>query len=161
MRTQRGFTLAELIIVMVLTGILASVAVPRMFDMDQFSARGTRDFVGASLRYAQKSAIAMRRNVCVSIAATQLTITYAGTSGVNQACPTGNTLVNPGNGLPYSDSSNALPTKAPVATPASLIFDAQGRPLSAPSTPMLSALAISVTGHATPLTIEPETGTVR
>ena len=161
MRTQRGFTLAELIIVLVLISILAAVAVPRMFDMEQFSARGTRDFVGASLRYAQKSAIAMRRNVCVQVAATQLRITYAGTSGVNQACPAGNTLVNPGNGLPYSDSSNALPAKAPVATPASLIFDAQGRPLSAPSTPMLSALAISVTGHATPLTIEPETGTVR
>ncbi len=161
MRTQRGFTLAELIIVLVLISILAAVAVPRLFDMDQFSARGTRDFVGASLRYAQKSAIAMRRNVCVSVAATQVTITYAGTSGVNQACAAGNALVNPGNGLPYGDSSNALPAKAPVATPASLIFDAQGRPLSAPSTPMLSALAISVTGHATPLTIEPETGVVR
>jgi len=161
MRTQRGFTLAELIIVLVLISILAAVAVPRMFDMEQFSARGTRDFVGASLRYAQKSAIAMRRNVCVSIAATQLSITYAGSSGVNQACPSGNALVNPGNGLPYDHSSNALPAKAPVATTASLIFDAQGRPLSAPSTPMSSALSISVTGHATPLIIEPETGTVR
>ena len=161
MRTQRGFTLAELIIVLVLISILAAVAVPRMFDMEQFSARGTRDFVGASLRYAQKSAIAMRRNVCVSVAATQVTITYAGSSGVNQACAAGNTLVNPGNGLPYGDSSNALPAKAPVSTPANLIFDAQGRPLSAPSTPMLSALSISVTGHATPITIEPETGTVR
>lgn len=161
MRAQRGFTLAELIIVLVLISILAAVAVPRMFDMEQFSARGTRDFVGASLRYAQKSAIAMRRNVCVSVAATQVTITYAGTNGVDQACGASNALVNPGNGLPYSDASNALPAKAPVATPASLIFDAQGRPLSAPSTPMLSALVISVTGHATPITVEPETGTVR
>ena len=160
MRTQRGFTLAELIIVMVVSGVLAAVAVPRMFDMNEFSARGTRDFVGASLRYAQKSAIAMRRNVCVDVTATQVSVTYASTSGVGQACAPANTLMNPGNGLPYSDPSNALPAKGPVSTPASLIFDAQGRPLSAPSTPMASALTISVTGNATPITIEPETGAV-
>lgn len=160
MRTQGGYTLAELVIVLVLTGILAAVAVPRMFDMQQFSARGTRDFVGSALRHAQKAAVAMRRNVCVSLAATQLSITYASAAGVDQACAAGNTLVSPGNGLPYADASNALPTQAPVATPASVIFDAQGRPLSAPSVPLSSALSISVTGHATPLVIEPGTGLV-
>jgi MSHA pilin protein MshC len=170
MRTQRGFTLAELIIVLVLISILAAVAVPRMFDMEQFSARGTRDFVGASLRYAQKSAIAMRRNVCVVVTATEMEMTFASASGINQPCPPPppvpgdpppNAVLNPGNGLHYSHDSNKFPAKAPVSTPVNLIFDAQGRPLSAPSTPMLSALSISVTGHATPLTIEPETGTVR
>jgi hypothetical protein len=96
----------------------------------------------------------------VNIAATQLTITYATSAGADQACAPSNPLVNPGNGLPYGDSSNALPAKAPMATTASLIFDAQGRPLSAPSTPRTTALSLTVTGHATPLTIEPETGTV-
>jgi MSHA pilin protein MshC len=156
-----GFTLAELVIVLVLIGILSVVAVPRMFEMDAFSARGTRDFVGAALRYAQKSAVAMRRNVCVTIAPTQLTVTYASSAGADQPCAAANTLANPGNGLPYGDASNALPAKAPMATTGSLIFDAQGRPLSAPSTPRTTALSLTVTGHATPLTIEPETGTVR
>ena len=36
----------------------------------------------------------------------------------------------------------------------------QGRPLSAPAAPRTTALTISVTGHATPITIEPETGLV-
>jgi MSHA pilin protein MshC len=176
MRKQAGFTLAELVLVMVVIGILASVAVPRMFDMGQFSARGTRDFVGAALRYAQKSAIAMRRNVCVSVTATQLNVTYASTSGAGQSCaptyppatpgnPTPdpvNSVANPGNGLPYSNTSNALPQKAPVATSASVVFDAQGRPLSTTTyAPLTSTLTITVTGHATPLSIEPETGTVR
>ncbi len=161
MRSQAGFTLAELVIVMVVIGILAVVAVPRMFDMDQFSARGTRDFVGAALRYAQKSAIAMRRNVCVTVGATQLTITYASAAGADQSCAAGNAVLNPGNNVAYSHADNALPSRAPVSTPTSLIFDALGRPLSAPSSPRTTALTISVTGNATPLTIEPETGTVR
>lgn len=159
-RHQHGFTLAELVIVMVLIGILATVAVPRMFDMGAFSARGTRDFVGSALRYAQKSAVAMRRNVCVSVGATQLVITYASNSGADQACAAGNALLNPGNHLPYGDGRNALPAQAPVSTPASFIFDAQGRPLSSPALPRTTALTISVTGHATPLIIEPETGVV-
>lgn len=160
MRSQAGFTLAELVTVMIVMGILAAYAVPRMIDINQFSARGTRDFVGAALRYSQKSAIAMRRNVCVNLGATQLTITYATAAGANQAC-SANQLPNPGNGRAYSDSSNALPTGATVSTPTSVIFDAEGRPLSAPAVPRTTALTISVTGHATPLTIEPETGVVR
>ncbi|MET0336070.1 MAG: hypothetical protein ABW190_17535, partial [Rhizobacter sp.] len=104
--------------------------------------------------------IAMRRNVCVSVAATQLTVTYASASGADQACSSAE-LRNPANNLAYSNSSNALPSKAPVSTPTSVIFDALGRPMSAPSTPRTTALTISVTGHATPLTIEPETGNVR
>ena len=158
MRSQAGFTLAELVTVMVLIGILAVFAIPRMVSPDQFSARGTRDFVGAALRHAQKSAIAMRRNVCVGIAATQLTMTYAAAPGANQPCSAGE-LANPGNGRAYSDPSNAL--QAAIAPAATLVFDAQGRPLSAPSTPRTTALTLTVTGHASPLTIEPETGVVR
>jgi MSHA pilin protein MshC len=161
MRTQRGFTMAELIIVMVITGVLAAVAVPRMLDTDQLSARGARDLVGSAIRYAQKSAIAMRHNVCVDITATQVNVRYANASGAGQGCPpTGNDIVNPGNGLPYGNMANKLPGNATVTSPVSFIFDAQGRPLSAPSIPMNTALTIAVTGYATPLIIEPETGTV-
>ena len=160
MRTQRGFTFVELIVVMILVATLSAVALPGMFDTDHFAARGTRDTLGSSLRYAQKTAVAMRRNVCVAVSATQLDITYAATSGSGQACPATNVLVNPGNGKPYGDASNALPARTPVSPAVSFIFDAQGRPLQVSGAPLNAALTLTVTGYATPLTIEPGTGTV-
>lgn len=64
---QHGFTLVEMITVMVLVGILAVVAVPRFFDRDVFDSRAFSDEVRATLRQAQKLAIAQHRNVCVIV----------------------------------------------------------------------------------------------
>lgn len=63
---QRGFTLIELIMVMVMLGVLAVFAAPRIFNSDDFYARGFHDETLALLRYAQKTAIAQRRTVCVT-----------------------------------------------------------------------------------------------
>jgi MSHA pilin protein MshC len=156
MRRHRGFTLAELVVVLMLTGILAVVAIPRLFDTSEFAGRGARDFVGSSLRYAQKSAVAMRRNVCVSVGTTSLDVTHAVASGSGQLCTS--SVPNPATGQAFG--SNAYEQGATVAAAASVIFDALGRPLSAPSTPLTTALTITVNGHATPVTIEPETGYV-
>jgi MSHA pilin protein MshC len=160
MRSQRGFTLAELVIVMVLVGVLASVAIPRMFDTGGFAARGGRDFVASALRDAQRAAIASRRNVCVAMAGSTLAITYASASGATQPCAAGNLLAHPANGRPYADASNALPGGATLAAAASLVFDATGRPLSAPAAPLAGVLSISVNGYAVPIAIEPESGFV-
>ncbi|HEX6708461.1 MAG TPA: prepilin-type N-terminal cleavage/methylation domain-containing protein [Albitalea sp.] len=157
-RPDRGFTLPELVIVMILTGILAVVAIPKMFDKSAFAARATRDYVASSLRYAQKSAIAMRRNVCVSVGTASLAVTHAAAAGSDQACAA-STVANPATGAPFAGTS--YESGSSVAVAVSVMFDALGRPLSAPSTPVATTLAISVTGHATPITIEPETGAVR
>ncbi|MDO8311366.1 MAG: prepilin-type N-terminal cleavage/methylation domain-containing protein [Sideroxyarcus sp.] len=63
MNINRGFTLVELITVMVIVGILAVAALPRFFDRNTFEERGTADQVKAALRYAQKVAIAQHRPV--------------------------------------------------------------------------------------------------
>lgn len=149
--SQRGFTLAELVVVMMLVGVLAVVAVPRLFQKSEFAARGARDFVASGLRYAQKSAIAMRRNVCVAVGTTHLTVTYASAAGAGQPCAAGNTIANPATGLPFAGT--AYEEGATVATPTTVVFDALGRP-SAPAT-------ITVDLHATAVTIEAETGLVR
>ncbi|TAF71567.1 MAG: type II secretion system protein, partial [Curvibacter sp.] len=52
---QAGFTLVELVMVIVLLGILAVYAVPRMLNSGDFYARGFHDQSMAYLRYAQKT----------------------------------------------------------------------------------------------------------
>lgn len=151
MHSQRGFTLAELVIVLMLVGVLAVVAVPRLFQKDEFAARGAHDFVASGLRYAQKSAIAMRRNVCVAVGATSLAVTYASAAGSAQPCAAGNLIANPATGLPFS--SAGYEEGATVATPLTVVFDALGRPSAAAS--------ITVNLYATPVTVEAETGLVR
>jgi MSHA pilin protein MshC len=62
-RRQIGVTLVELAAVVVITGILAAVAVPRMFDNRVFQERGYADEIASSVRYARRIAIASGCNV--------------------------------------------------------------------------------------------------
>ena len=154
----RGFTLTELTIVLVLVGVLAVVALPKLTNTHEFAARGALDFVASALRYAQKSAMAMRRNVCVDIAGSVVAATYASNAGASQACSAGNLLMQPGNGLAFSDAANALPDGSTVSAAASVVFDGEGRPLSAPGVARAAPLSITVNGYALPIVVEPETG---
>jgi len=151
-----GFTLPELIAVMLLAAVLAAVAVPRFVERSGYAARGAADFVAASLRYAQKSAIAMRRNVCVTVGATRLAVTYANAAGSAEPCA--GAIADPATGAPFDGRD--YDGGATVATPASLAFDALGRPHAVPGTPLAAPLAITVNGHAIPIVLEPETGFV-
>jgi MSHA pilin protein MshC len=64
----RGFTLIELIMVIVILGVLAVFAAPRIINSDDFNARGFHDETLSLLRFAQKTAVAQRRTVCVTLA---------------------------------------------------------------------------------------------
>lgn len=81
---QRGFTLVELITVMVIVGILAVSVLPRFFTVSDFEDRGSADQVKSILRFAQKTAIAQHRNISVvvsgSAATPNCTTTLAGAS---------------------------------------------------------------------------------
>lgn len=151
-----GFTLVELIVIMMLVGILAVAAIPRFVDRSAFDATGFSDQTKAALGFAQKSAIAQRHNVCASIAGNTLTLTQAMAPGVATACTAA--LNNPSTGQPYAIAAPAGVTLAASASP--FQFDGLGRPNLAASV----TVTVAVPGDASltrTITVETETGYVR
>jgi MSHA pilin protein MshC len=71
----KGFTLIELIMVIIIIGIMAVSAMPHFADRSMFESRGFHDETLSLLRYAQKTAIAQRRTVCVSLGASGVALT--------------------------------------------------------------------------------------
>jgi MSHA pilin protein MshC len=67
MNNQSGFTLTELITVIVIVGILSVAVLPRFFEVSAFEERGSADQVKSMLRFAQKTAIAQHANISVAI----------------------------------------------------------------------------------------------
>jgi MSHA pilin protein MshC len=61
--SNAGFTLVELVMVLVLLGILAVVALPKFSGRSEFDERVFFDDVLNAIRYAQKSAVATGCNV--------------------------------------------------------------------------------------------------
>jgi MSHA pilin protein MshC len=72
----KGFTLVEMTVVLVVIGILAAVAIPRLVSGDAFSSRSFFDESKSIVRYAQKVAVAQRRLIFVNVAATRVEACY-------------------------------------------------------------------------------------
>lgn len=69
--------MVELITVMVVVGILAAIAIPRITNTGEFSANAYRNEVASALRHAQKSAVNHRRVVCANLKANKITLQIA------------------------------------------------------------------------------------
>lgn len=59
MRKNSGFTLIEIVMVIIIAGLLATYALPRFFSKDRFENRGVYTEVLNAVRYAQQLAVAI------------------------------------------------------------------------------------------------------
>ena len=174
-RQQRGFTLVELIAVLLVGGLLAAVAIPRFFQQDSFDARSFADQNVSMLRYAQKLAIAQNRPVFVQLNGSRIALCF------NTACDAANRVLPPAGGNSGRSATlaacanatawlcEAAPNKISYSVPlgaAAFYFNALGRPYKSTDTEPVStfparvSIGISGGGMTRNIIVEGETGYV-
>jgi MSHA pilin protein MshC len=101
MKGASGFTLVELVVVIALMAIMVAVASPRFANGDIFETRGDAGLLSSTLRYAQKTAIAQRRQVFVitDTVALPQSVKLCFVSDPN--CPLAQAVINPETDGPY------------------------------------------------------------
>lgn len=148
-----GFTMVELVTVMLILGILAVVALPRLSGGDEFKTLAFHDDVVAGLRYAQKTAVSHRRLVCATLTSRTLTLTIAGANPAS-SCGTA-TLDRLTGGSLFAEAGSDL--IAPV--PAPIHFQPSGVATADAAGATIADFTINITG-ATAIFVAGATGYV-
>ena len=136
---MRGFTLVELVMVMVIIGILAVVVGPRFFNRQVFNERLFYEEALAAVRYGQKLAVASGCQIQASLDGSGYRLRRAnnctnGAYGAEVQGPDGQT--------PFAAT---LPNGVSVsASTFPVVFDSRGRPSAAVSA-AIGAFTIRVT----------------
>jgi MSHA pilin protein MshC len=170
---QFGFTLVELIIVMVVVGVLGAVAAPMFFDRKGFDAAAYTDQVRGLIRYGQKLAIAQNRNVYVRLDGASAALCY----DANTACtlpvpsPSGGNSGSSATRLACAASATwaceGVPSGLTMTSHARFYFDPSGKPFLATdgasvvlSTFATQTVVVSGDGQNHNIVITTETGYV-
>lgn len=163
---QRGFTLVELVMVLVILGVLAVFALPRILSGSDTAARGLHDSTLSYLRYAQKTAIAQRRTVCVAFTNTSVSLRIANTAASFDCAGLNGVVLNGADGKASVSVSGAAFSAATVngigclATPAAFSFDGLGQPVNGSGVALATAQCIQVGNAVNAITVEAATGYV-
>lgn len=146
-----GFSLLELLMVLVIMGTLAMVAGPRMFSVTGYQARGFHDELISAVRYAQKLAVAGGCRVEVSVSGNA----YALRQG-NPGCddPLSLPVAHPATRDSFAGSA---PAGISVSSNAGLVFTALGSVEGGGPVTM----TISGGGNTRTITVHGDTGYVQ
>lgn len=136
-RTQHGFTLTELVIILVLVGVLAAFVAPRI-DIEGFQRQAFASELINALRYAQKTAVGSGCHVqaTVNAASDSYSLAYTGAGG--SACGGGSTP------LPHPTRGGAFAGSGEIDAGGTVVFDALGRASSGLNITLASGETIMV-----------------
>lgn len=143
-RAARGFTLVELVVVLIVVGALGAVAIPRMVDLTAWRLRAYSDELQAQTQAMQRLALVQRRPVVASF----------DTSGAVFSYVSGGLLLN----LPCP--ATATPCIA-EAGPRSITFNSGHTGRAVTSTGAALPVTVSHGSTTLALRIETETGLIR
>ena len=153
-KSSHGFTLIELVTVVVLVSALSIFIAPRMFNTSAFNARGLQDETQAFLRYAQKTAIAQRRVVCLAFTVNSASLRIS-------ALPADTTCDTPLRG-PAGEVPGVVSGKGGAsytAIPLNFNFNGLGQPVDDAGAPLASQV-LQVSSMDSVITVEASTGYV-
>jgi prepilin-type N-terminal cleavage/methylation domain-containing protein len=151
--SERGFTLPELVAVLVVAGVLAAVALPRFDAGLAIRHDAWHDEVVSALRFARQTAVSHRRLVCATVGTASVTLSIAAT---NPASACSAALPGPDGGAAYASTTVGSASLSPAGM---LYFQPSGRVTSDGAGNSVSSRTITIAGSDT-VTVIGETGHV-